>query len=493
VVGIMVLVVAFVEVDGRTIARAQERTAHGAGATGSAKASGASHMRGTYWPYPIRDPTADERAAIAVRVYGAVLNDWLMMGGSPPRAGGNPPDVEVRSRLELVGRLGPWSLRWREAQDNAARSRAARYQSLSDHLARMSDLEQGRFWPKAGRAKAAGGPVEAKSLPVSAEAARFFRPIDGWSFDRIVLPRFESERPLNLATVAVTPAERVAIAGRVYRAILDEAVGRFLASLREGKARRHDEAIFDALLAERLGFWSDLWSQAEDAADGDAFGRLPGARVRSTGARAAGRLTAAIQAHVERMRELEDGRFVDDVFRRSGRPTGWSVDMSRFREFAEFAHFFRVEAEGRLPGGPSSREADGTDSGQAATAGRIYRTILDESVHRYRETPRAGGATADARIVFDPRLAERLAAWSARWARAQVRADGSRAAQFTAVRSHADRLTALEDGRALRDVPERAGTAAGGPAAPAPPREFADVARFFRLEAQWELEQLKSR
>lgn len=65
--------------------------------------------------------------------------------------------------------------------------------------------------------------------------------------------------------------------------------------------------------------------------------------------------------------------------------------------------------------------------------------------------------------------------------------------QFTAVRSHIGRMASLEEARSLRDVLERAGQLSGGPAGPAPPREFADVARFFRLEALWELEQIKSR
>jgi hypothetical protein len=51
----------------------------------------------------------------------------------------------------------------------------------------------------------------------------------------------------------------------------------------------------------------------------------------------------------------------------------------------------------------------------------------------------------------------------------------------------------LEDGRSLRDALERAGLHTGALAHLATPREFADVARFFHLEALWELEQLRSR
>jgi hypothetical protein len=479
-----VLVIAFVGVDGRTIARAQggrapdQRPAQGTNAPGILNPYAPLPMRGSFAPYLVRDPTADERAAVAGRVYRAVLDEWLKARTSP-RPEGAPADVEDRSRLELIERLGPWSLRCQDAQDNAARSRAARYQALTDHLGRMSALEQGHFGREADRAEAAGGPVESKASRVSAEAARFFRPIDGWSFDRIVPMRLQSERPLNPVGVAVTADEQAEIAGRVYRAILDEAAGRFLASPREGETHRQGEAIFDAPLAERLGFWSDLWSQAQDAAGLAASARSPTARVSLAGARAAGLQghTAAIRSHMERMSDLENGRLVDDVPRRGGRPAVGPIDMSRCREFAEIARFFRIEAEGRLPGGPSSKEADGAEPGQAATAGRVYRTILDGAVHRNPEAHRAGGGPADVGITFDSQLAERLAAWSVRWARAQIHADASRVSQFNAVRSHVERMAALEEGRVLR----------------APPREFADVARFFRLEALWELEQIRSR
>jgi hypothetical protein len=471
IAGIMVLAVAFVGVDGRTMARAQggrapdQRPAQGTNAPGTLNPYAALPMRGSFSPYLVKDPTADERAAIAGRIYRAILDESVRKAGTSPRPGGGPPDVEARSSLELIERLGPWSLRWQEAQDNAARSKAARYRSLSDHLGRMSDLEQGRSWREAGQAKAAGGPADPRRRRVSADAARSFRPIDGWTFDQIVPTRLQSGRPLNPVGVGVSPARQAEIAGRVYRAILDDAVGRFLASPREGEPRRPEEANFDAVLAERLAFWSDLWSRSQDAADGR---------------------TSAIRSHVERMSDLENGRFADVAIERAGRPAAGSVDMTRFREFAEVARFFRLEAESRLPGGSSSREADDSASGQAATAGRIYRAILDGAVRR-------GGADADARLVFDSRLAERLAAWSAHWARAQIRADWSRASQFAAARSHVERMAALEEGRALRDAVGWAGLPDGGRTALAPPRDLADVARFFRLEALWDLAQIKSR
>jgi hypothetical protein len=497
----MVFIVAFAGANGGTIARAQggrapdQRPAQGTTAPGTLNPYAAPTMRGSYSPYLAKDPTADERVEIAGRVYRAVLDDWVRRAGRPRRPEKGAADVEARSLLELVERLGPWSLRWQEAQDNVAKSRAARYQSLSDHLVRMSDLEHGRFRHESDRAKAGGAPVEPKADDIPAEAARFFRPIDGWSLDQDVSTRLQSGRPLNPVGVGVTPAEQAEIAARVYRAVLDEAVRRYLASPREGEPRRQQEAIFDAPLAERLGFWSDLWSQAQDAADQERSSRSTAARaslggIRSVGTR--GRL-AANRAHIERMNDLERGRVADGARERAGRPAVASVDVTRLRAFTEVARFFRIEAEDRLPDGSGTRDADAMDSEQAVTASRIYRAILDGAALRYREAPRAGGVPADVGLVFDSRLAERLAAWSVRWARAQIRADGRRASRFTAVQSHVERMAAIEDGRSLRDVLQRPVLADGGMAASAPPREFADVARFFRLRALWELEGIKAR
>ncbi len=443
-----------------------------------------------YWPYPVNDPTAAERAGLAGLVYRIVLDESVQRAMAPPRPGGGPRAVEAFFPLELAERLGRWSLRWQEAQDNAAKSRAARYQALSDHLGRMSALESGRF----GRAtvKAAREPVEpnskSKPPPVFAEVARFFRPVDERGIDRIVPGLPQSERPINPVGVAVTPAEQVEIAGRVYRAILDEAVDRFLASQREGAARREEGAIFNAPLAERLAYWSDLWRQAEDTV---AMSRA----VLSAGARHPGpdRRTAILRSHIERMVALESGRFVNEVLQRAGLAAVEPVDLTRFPAFADVVRFFRIEAESQLPKASRSKDTDGASSNQAEAADRIYQAILDEAVERYLETPRAGGAPTDARHVFDSRLAERLAAWSIISGRAQVGSGGSRVDRFRAIREHIDRMTSLEDGRSLHDALERNGPLIGGPTAPAPPREFAEVARFFRLEALWELELIKSR
>ncbi len=66
-------------------------------------------------------------------------------------------------------------------------------------------------------------------------------------------------------------------------------------------------------------------------------------------------------------------------------------------------------------------------------------------------------------------------------------------ARFAADRSHLERMTALEDGRALHDALTRASPSGGRSDPSPPPREFAEVARFFRLEARWELELIRSR
>jgi hypothetical protein len=495
-VGITVLVVAFIAARGQTIALAQG--AHGGNGRPAQPLETRNNPGGRYSPYPVMDPTAGERAVVAGRIYRAILDDAAQRAMTPPRPGLAAPDVEARFNLEVIEQLGQWSLRWQDAQDNTARSLAARYQAMSDHLGRMSALEEGRFLRETGHGT--GEPVRPKSPRGSAEVARFFRPIDQWSIDQIVPTFLQSERPLNSKGVAVTPAEQVEIADRIYHLILDEAVDRFLASPRGGDTRPDELAIFDAVLGERLGFWSDLWWQSQEVAARDPSGRLPAVgdrstRVPSAGARSAGLVSAVptIRSHIERMSELESGRFVDNALKRAGRSAALPIDMARFPEFSEVVRFFRIDAESRLPGAARPKGTDATDSGQATTAGRIYGAILGAAANRYRAAPRAGEAIAEARPALDARLAERLAAWSIRGARAQIRADLTRDSQFNAVRSHVKRMASLEDGRTFHDALERGGLPVPGVAAATSPREFADVARFFRLEALWELEQMKSR
>ena len=80
-VGITVLVVAFIAAGGQTIARAQARASRQpASATSPARRAtfiltACRDMAARYSPYPVKDPTADERAVVAGRVYRAVLDE----------------------------------------------------------------------------------------------------------------------------------------------------------------------------------------------------------------------------------------------------------------------------------------------------------------------------------------------------------------------------------------------------------------------------------
>ncbi len=103
----------------------------------------------------------------------------------------------------------------KQAQDNAAKSLASRFQALSDHLDRMSLLEDGRLLRGGGKAAVvpAGRPGEPKPPRLVAEIARFFRPVDERGIDRVVPQLVENERPLKSRGLAVTPAERAEIRG----------------------------------------------------------------------------------------------------------------------------------------------------------------------------------------------------------------------------------------------------------------------------------------
>jgi hypothetical protein len=494
--GIVVITLGLVDAIGASIARAQ----HGANqlpnqpvGKGSNPFS-AAYGQGRYTPYPVTDPTAAERAMVASRVYSTILDGWVQRAVAEPGPVGGRPDDDALFSLELAERLGMWSLRWQDAQDNAAKSSAARYQSLSDHLARMRSLEDGRVLreaaERAGLLK--GRRLESKPPRLFGEIARFFRPIDERGVDRVVPEIVNFERPLNPLGVAVTAGERVEIAGRAYRAIMDASVGRFLASPPAGGGRRDDAPIFGAPLAERLANWSDRWRQAEDDAATDPSSRLAVNRNGSTrlalsGTRMAGpdALASTVKSHLERMTALETGRFQDDALKRADRPLP--------REFVAAARFFRVEAEGQLAGLSKPSGTDLTASSRSAAAGQIYQQTLDDAAHRYLALPRAGGAPADAGLVFDSRLAERLGAWSICWARVQAGWGEGPGSRFAASRSHFDRMASLEDGRALHEALKRAGQRAAVSDALPVPREFADAVRYFRLQARWELELVRSR
>jgi hypothetical protein len=189
------------------------------------------------------------------------------------------------------------------------------------------------------------------------------------------------------------------------------------------------------------------------------------------------------------MSALETGRFLDDALKRAGRPPGKKLDKKRLGEFVAVARFFRADAESRSPDLTRQGGADAAASSQSAAARQIYQTILDGAARRYLAIPHAGNARPDARSVYDTGLAERLATWSLRWGRAEAAARDDPGSRFIAVRSHFERMASLEDGRALHEALVRA----GGSGAPSPPPEFADVARFFRLEARWEVDLVRSR
>jgi hypothetical protein len=453
-------------------------------------------------PYPVKDPTAAERADVAARAYRTTLDDWVQRAMKPPGQGGSAPDENALFSPELAERLGEWSIRLQEAQDNAARSLAGRYEALSNHLRRMSSLEDGSFLGEASKPAglATGRPIALKPPRPFAEIARFFRPVDERGIDRVVPQLVEFERPLNPLGTAVTPAQRVDIAGLVYGRILGAAVDGFLAPPRAGEAHREKAAIFDGPLAERLASWSDRWRQAQDDAATGTFSRSALARngpfrLALSGTRMAGpdALPATLKSHIERMSALETGRFVDDALQRAGRPAGERLDMTRLREFAAVAIFYRTEAESQLPAVSRPKATDVTAISRAAAAAQIYQATLDEAARRYLALPRAGQKSPEARSVFDARLAERLGAWSIRWGRVRAATGEVPGARFAAVRSHFERMASLEDGRALHNALAQAGPRADGTDALPPPREFAEVARFFRLEARWELELIRSR
>jgi hypothetical protein len=461
---------------------------------------------GRYAPFPVKDTSAAERAVLASRVFRSILDGWVGRVVGVPRPAGGAADAAALFRPELAERLGQWSLRWQDAQDNAAKNLAGRYQAVSDHLGRMDSLENGRLVRDAAQAAGLGTDraAELKPPPVFADITRFFRRVDERSLDQVNPDLVEVERPIYPRGVAVTLGEQIEIAGRAYATTLNDAVARFLAARRGAAKATNESTIFDAVLAERLGFWSDLWSQAEDALAAEPSLHMAAARNRSARPAWAGvRLVGPdappgpIHLHIERMSALENGRFLQDAIHQAGRVSDERLDMNQLRTFADVARFFRIDAERQLleESRPNSADATASSRTVAADASRIYTATWDAAARRYVELPRADAATADVGAVCDPLLAERLGFWSIRWGRAQASAGESAhiVARFDAVRSHIERMATLEDGRALNEALGRAGRGGGGVAAVAPPRAFAEVARFFRLEAQWELARLKSR
>ena len=139
-------------------------------------------------------------------------------------------------------RLGPWSLRWQEAQDNAARSRAARYQALSDHLRRMSDLERGRFWREAGRSRRPED-RSSRSRPTYPPRPRGSsgRSTGGGSTGLFPCVSSPSGRSIPWAWPSLPPSRSRSRAGSTGRSWMKRS-DRFLASPREGATRRRERA-----------------------------------------------------------------------------------------------------------------------------------------------------------------------------------------------------------------------------------------------------------
>jgi hypothetical protein len=135
---------------------------------------------------------------------------------------------------------------------------------------------------------------------------------------------------------------------------------------------------------------------------------------------------------------------------------------------------------------------DRTAPERSEVAGRVYRALLRGEARRYLAPPRAGEPLPDAPAVFDARLAERLGEWSTRWMEA-ARNAGGRAARYEAVRAHRDRMRGLESGRALLDALGEAGGPADRSLDVTRLGEFAEVARFFRLDAESRLQDVRSR
>jgi hypothetical protein len=129
---------------------------------------------------------------------------------------------------------------------------------------------------------------------------------------------------------------------------------------------------------------------------------------------------------------------------------------------------------------------DPTASERAEVAGRVYRALLRGEARRYL------AKAPDAPAVFDARLAERLGEWSLRWMEA-ARNAGGRAARFEAVRAHLERMRDLESGQSVQDALRQEGRLGDRPLDITKLVEFTEVARFFRLDAESWVQDMRSR
>ena len=91
-----IAVAALMVADGQKSARAQGGRAttsgrgQSAGPPNSLNPYAAPNLPGRYSPYPVKDPTAAERAVIAGRVYRALLDGWVRRAMTPPPSGRRP-------------------------------------------------------------------------------------------------------------------------------------------------------------------------------------------------------------------------------------------------------------------------------------------------------------------------------------------------------------------------------------------------------------------
>jgi hypothetical protein len=70
---------------------------------------------------------------------------------------------------------------------------------------------------------------------------------------------------------------------------------------------------------------------------------------------------------------------------------------------------------------------------------------------------------------------------------------GGRAARFEAVRAHLERMRGLESGRSVQDALGEEGRPGARPLDSTKLVEFTEVARFFRLDAESRVQDLRSR
>ena len=121
------LVVAFITVEWQNIARAQfgrpanQCPAQGYGSANSLNPYGMPRIGGANSPYPIRDPTADERVLVAARVYLALLDEWTQTPGTRLDRHEQRRMLTPNPSSSSTERLGVWSLRWAGLRRTSAR------------------------------------------------------------------------------------------------------------------------------------------------------------------------------------------------------------------------------------------------------------------------------------------------------------------------------------------------------------------------------------